>query len=205
LAVAIFIACTDVDPTSVLKPHGANRQLTGTTVVVTPDSLRGWVLASEGTPQATLVSGPGTPPLGTGSIQFSTSTSTDVRSIYNPGFGGTWLSNVTALTMSTYRQAPSTGGSSLSFQFSADWDLADASSNYEGRIIWVPALDGAIHTGTWQTWDLQTQGKWYSTATSVTKGGVSVTNPCVGGGSWGLGSQANSLRRRLPAVPRTKH
>ena len=79
--------------------------------IVTPANLAGWALtASDGdpappAPSAQFVFGPDTPPAGDGSIELAVSAAgSDAAQARNASYGGTLLSDLTALSYSTYVQ-----------------------------------------------------------------------------------------------------
>src|SRR3712207_6705853 len=62
-------------------------------------------------PDVTFITGPGSPPLGTGSAQFSMgSHGNNAAQLRNPNFHGTKLSDLTALSYSTYVTQDGSGG-----------------------------------------------------------------------------------------------
>jgi hypothetical protein len=130
-------------------------------VNVTPGSMGSWafdnrdaggnIIATTGS----MVSGPATPPLGTGSANLSTpvgagDTTSELR---NTGYVGTALSSISALSYSTY--ATSWNGQQLPFfvLYLSDGDRLWFEPTYS------PA-QGAVALNTWQTWNAFAGG-WY--------------------------------------------
>jgi hypothetical protein len=82
----------------------AGPALASSTVVVTPGNLHDWapqVTSTDGS--VTFVTGPASPPLGTGSVRLFTGTHGDgAAAIRNTDYAGTRLSNLTTLSYWTY-------------------------------------------------------------------------------------------------------
>lgn len=152
-------------------------------VVVKPSAMAGWTLGDEAPPQPTgsgaFVSGPATPPGGTGSVQLSVD-ATGGYLLGTPLYNGIRLDQLTTLSYSTYRSA---GGAALapSLQFNVDYNLSDANSAWQGRLVFEPYLAGTVSTGVWQTWNTLTgppAGFWW--ATGLPGSGVCPqANPCT--------------------------
>ena len=152
-------------------------------VVVKPSALAGWSLGPESPPQPTgsgsFVSGPGTPPGGTGSVQFSVD-ATGSHLLGTPLYNGTRFDQLTLLEYSTYRAS---GGAALapSLQFNVDYNLTDANTAWQGRLIFEPYLAGTVSTGVWQTWNAlvgPASGSWWATG-SPGNGVCPQANPCT--------------------------
>ena len=72
-------------------------------VVVTPNHMDGWTVDAIGTGNVTFVTGPGTPPVGKGSAQLTIGANGDDHaSLRNRLYSGTKLTDLTALSYSTY-------------------------------------------------------------------------------------------------------
>ena len=137
------------------------------TIVVTPTSMSNWAFDNRDgsgaitSPPApvtgSLVTGPSTPPLGSGSANLTTpsgagDTGSEIR---NTGYVGTALSMIDALSYSTY--ATAWNGQQLPY-----FELYLSTG---GRAIFEPAYSpaqGAVALNTWQTWDTLAGG-WYDT------------------------------------------
>ncbi|MDQ4120868.1 MAG: carboxypeptidase-like regulatory domain-containing protein [Acidobacteriota bacterium] len=142
------------------------------TVVVTPGNLQGWQIvttpASGSTASVTFVNGPGTPPLGTGSAQLSVgSNGNSSAELRNPNYAGTLLSQITALSYSTYVQQ-NTDGQAPYIILRVDHDN-DPNTPVD-LLFFEPVYQNAtfgcsnqptVATNTWQTWDAR-NGCWYS-------------------------------------------
>ena len=133
------------------------------TVIVTASNPSGWsfdnrdsngvIIATTGS----YVSGPATPPLGTGSANLTTGNGTtggdSGSELRNSGYAGTALDSISALSYSTY--ATSWNGQQLPY-------LMLYLSNGD-RLTFEPTYSpaqGAVALNTWQTWNALAGG-WY--------------------------------------------
>jgi hypothetical protein len=122
-----------------------------------PSPTGGWLFFNDenNTVDNTLgsfVSGPGTAPAGSGSVQISVS-GTQRRNLATYQFGGTVLSNITELKFSTYNPSAGNGGSanrSGYLQFNVDFNGTDT---WQRRLVYVPSDNGAVVQNSWQEWD----------------------------------------------------
>ncbi|MBX3291707.1 MAG: right-handed parallel beta-helix repeat-containing protein, partial [Acidobacteria bacterium] len=131
-----------------------------TTVVVRPESPDGWTYVTEGgSPTGSLVTGPGTPPLGIGSAQFGLSAAADGRYLGRAGFLGTPLTAITSISYSTYRTSGTDPAYAAAFSFNVDFDLTDVNTGWQGRLTYEPYFTETVTTGAWQTWNPMA-GKW---------------------------------------------
>lgn len=128
-----------------------------TTVVVNQTSVFGWVLYDDETDKidptlGKFVTGPGTAPLGSGSLQISASGS-QRRNLATYQFTGTVLSTITELKFSTYNPSGGNGGSanrSGYLHFNVDFDGSDS---FQRRLVFVPSQNGTVVQDSWQEWD----------------------------------------------------
>jgi hypothetical protein len=130
-----------------------------------------------------MVGGPGSPPLGAGSAELSVTATSAGRALILARYQGTRLDHITALHYLTYRQTSDAGNNlAIALQFNVDYDLTDASTGYQGRIVYEPyqSAGGTVTQNTWQHWDAKV-GKWWGTKTTVQRAGLTVPNPCVQG------------------------
>lgn len=138
-----------------------------TTIVVTPTSLDGW--AEDSTPPADVnfVAGPGTPPLGAGSAQFSVDASgaTDAE-LRNHDYAGTLLSDLTELSYATYVQN-NNNEQAVYIILNVDYDNDGSGDDllffepvYQDASF-CSSAQGDVVLNTWQTWDALT-GCWWS-------------------------------------------
>lgn len=152
--------------------------------VVTPSNMQSWFFYNDenDTIDNTLgsfVSGPATPPLGSGSVQMSVS-GTQRKNIATYQFGGTTLSDITELKYSTYNPLAGNGagiGSQRSayLQFNVDFNGSDT---WQRRLTFVPVNNGVVTQDSWQEWDAINSGNalWtYSGATWPVTGGAGST------------------------------
>jgi parallel beta-helix repeat protein len=130
-----------------------------TNTVVTASSMTatGWLFYNDenDTIDPTLgsfVTGPGTPPLGTGSAQISV-TGTQRRNLATYQFSGTPLADIATLRFRTYNPSAGNGGSatrSAYLNFNVDFDGSDT---WQKRLYFVPSQNGTVLQDTWQEWD----------------------------------------------------
>ncbi len=143
------------------------------TVVVSPSNLQGWQTVTTPTNGSTasvsFVNGPGTPPLGTGSAQLSVgSNGNGSAELRNPNYAGTLLSQLTALSYSTYVQQ-NTDGQAPYIILRVDHDnnpntpvdLLFFEPVYQSATFCPSNPQQVVVTNTWQTWDAL-NGCWYS-------------------------------------------
>lgn len=131
-----------------------------TTVVVTPANMQGWAFMddNENGGVGQFVSGPETPPLGSGSVELGVVNSTQGYTIATPAYAGTKLSDVTALGYSSYQTGPTLA---IALQFDIHY-TADATA-YQGRLVFEPYQSGSGTVGSgWQSWS-PLEGNWWST------------------------------------------
>lgn len=138
-------------------------QAQATTAVVTTANPQGWAFSnldnSGSNASGQFVSGPSTPPLGSGSAQFIVGGTTSSEILYSLMGAGTRLSDITTLAYSTYvATSSSSGAPTLSFDISYNGE-----TTYSGRLVFDPGLLGAVPANTWQTWDTEATASkaWY--------------------------------------------
>lgn len=174
--------CDEVDDST----PTVNTQL----IVVTPADMKGWIFLPEnvnGGQTGQMITGPLTPPLGTGSAEFILTANDQGQILANVQFAGTRLDKITTLKYSTYKA--SAGVSLPALQFEFDDDVTDANNLFKGRMVFEPYHNNrTITAGTWQEWDTQTNGDgnatgnwWFSTNANFPAGQVSCpqSNPCT--------------------------
>ena len=132
------------------------------TVIVSQANPNGWAFIQEATTGVGgYVTGPGTPPLGVGSAQLQVN-STGIESLASGLYAGTRLDQLTQLVYHTYTQS-STPPEAIMLQLDMDYNLNDANTAPQGRLIYDPTLNGTVTPGAWQMWNAFS-GKWYATA-----------------------------------------
>jgi hypothetical protein len=149
------------------------------TVNVTPLNTNGWQTQSSGTASVTFVTGPGTPPLGIGSAQLAVGADGgSAAQLRNPNYAGTLLSDITALSYSTYAQSGGSGGQTPYIILNID---NDNNGSVDDQLFFEPVYQngtystvdpsvtipnqcgtnpGCVTQGVWQTWDAQNGGWW---------------------------------------------
>lgn len=144
-------------PLALLAPGG--------TVVVSPAAPNGWAFVQEvpaGT--GTFVAGPGTAPLGDGSAHF-TLDATGRMLLGTLAYAGVRLDAIGRLAYDTHRQSADAGNLlAVTLQLDVDYDLTDANTAWQGRLVFEPyftAGGGNIPAGTWQHWEAL-GGKWWA-------------------------------------------
>lgn len=156
--------------------------LLATTIIVNDDNLGiDWFFAAEGsgtTGDGGFVAGPGMPPIGVGSAEFSLDAAADGFILMGAVLeGSTPLADIEVLSYSTYRQA---GGSvqAVTLQFNMNYDPSDENDGWQGRLVFEPYYSETVLTGTWQTWDALTQGRWWATG-SPGNTVCTISGPCT--------------------------
>jgi hypothetical protein len=156
----------------------------GMTVTVTPSNMNNWSLSTtdnasntpgsgSGTGVAELVSGPATPPLGSGSAHLMTGPghgdeSAQLRNAVD--WVGTRMDELTELGYSTY----ATAWNGQQLPYVTIYVDTDGDTSYDDRLWFEPAYSesdagnsnpytpqGPAALDVWQTWDML-QGMWYS-------------------------------------------
>lgn len=136
-----------------------------TTVVIYPGDMGTWGFLEEtATGGGAMMLGPGTPPSGLGSAQLVVD-GTGGELLGTTDFGGTLFSTITELAYSTFRVAPTGGILAPTLQFNVDYDLTDANTSWQGRLVFEPYYTGApVLDATWQTWNPMTAAAaWWAT------------------------------------------
>jgi hypothetical protein len=184
MAVAATGACSS-DPTSPsnssaalnAESAGNDASPSGTSIVVTESDvsrqvedtppLRSWVFYSRNpTSTGVFVSGPGNPPLGSGSFELGTVLPTDKGTLFNYDHVGTRLADITQLAYSTYRDPASTAPAVQlpSMNIEVDYNGPNVAGGFTS-LVFEPVYnpdEGAIQSGVWQTWQ-GIPGIWWST------------------------------------------
>jgi uncharacterized protein (DUF2141 family) len=125
-----------------------------------------------------MVAGPATPPLGTGSAQISV-TGTQRRNLATYQFSGMKLGDITTLMFSTYNPSAGNGGSatrSAYLNFNVDFNGSDT---WQKRLAFVPNQNGTVTQDTWNAWDA-IQGGTAKYVYSGTTWPTPVTGPHAG-------------------------
>jgi hypothetical protein len=138
------------------------------TVVVAPGHMGGWAVDNDTCGAATtgsvaFVTGPGTPPAGTGSVQLTVGANGDsYPTVRNGDYSGTKLSSLTALDYWTYVSHAGSGNQAAYLDLYVDNNkdgVKDDILTFEP----VYQSSGTIALNTWQHWDALS-GQWWSDA-----------------------------------------
>lgn len=121
---------------------------------------------------AEFVKGPGTPPLGGGSLEMGTTASQDKAQLFNYDYIGTKLTDIQDITYATYRDSSSTNSPDQYPSINMEVDYAGDGSSY-ATLVWEPTYVYDVNSlteDTWETWDTMAAsqtgfaGGWWSTA-----------------------------------------
>jgi hypothetical protein len=111
------------------------------------------------TPDQTFVSGPATPPSGTGSLKFVIDTTGEQQLFRTADFNGTPLSDIETLSYSTYVETAGKQPPAFRLTLDNDGDGTYSEADGDETLFFIPVNNGAITVGAWQTWDLDA-GTW---------------------------------------------
>ena len=167
-----------------------------TTVTVSPADMKGWVFFDDlaFTPCFTsnaceMVSGPATPPVGSGSARLKLVSSNDRPSLGTllAQLAGKKFADITTLTYSTYKTTPTAPSDvlAIALQFPVDNDVTDGDFAFRGRLVFEPYHEpslGPVVAGVWQTWNTLSGKWWLSSAGNPTRFPLSVCSqsaPCT--------------------------
>jgi hypothetical protein len=137
------------------------------TVVVAPSHLHGWATVNDTCGAATtgsvsFVSGPGSPPARTGSVQFTVGSNGDsYPTVRTRAFNGVKLSDLTSLDYSTYVSHMGSGGQAPYIDLYIDNNndgVRDDILTFEP--VYNPS-QGSVSVNTWQHWT-PLLGLWWS-------------------------------------------
>ena len=155
----------------------------GATVVVTPATMDGWTATVSGTGQSvTFVTGPGSPPLGTGSAQLSVGPDgSGAAQLRNTEYAGLRLDALEALSYATYVQRDGSGGQAPYLILQVDYDgngsvddLLFFEPIYQDATFFPSNPQQSLALNTWQTWDALNGGWWSVFGTAGTAPGTGV-------------------------------
>jgi hypothetical protein len=188
--VGIFRQDTNWTPNGTVNLQITATAPTSNTVVVTPANMQNWAFVNdqtEGAGTGTMVTGPATAPLGTGSADLTVANTSDgqILALANPSYAGVKLSDLTALSYSTYQNASNpSNAQAIALQFDVSKDVTAGSQPYQGRIIFEPYNNngGTVPLGSWNTWDALNSGNgvwWLSHAASQFSNNCSQASPCT--------------------------
>ena len=166
---------------------------TSSTIVVTPANLNGWTEqhancnGGSSTGSQAFVDGPGSPPLGTGSHEFTTGLDgASFETMRNPNYSGVKLSTLTQLGYSTFVQQFVDGQAPyllLNIDLNGD-GVFDVDAGPDDQIFFEPVYQsavffpsnpqGVITLNTWQDWDALHGGWWSAKGTNGATPGAGV-------------------------------
>jgi hypothetical protein len=145
------------------------------TVQITPSNTQGWVISATNNATATIVSGPGTPPAGTGSLELATNSATggkpQAASPLTSAFVGVYLADLTTLKYSSYISDYADENASLNVTLNVFVDLSGAGLGPYRTLVFEPCYtaNGCANApiqplNTWTEWDALAPGAiWWST------------------------------------------
>lgn len=116
-----------------------------------------------GTVTSDFVLGPATPPRGSGSAHLALAAAADGVIIATQNHVGTRLADITTLTYQTYQNI---SPQAIALQFNIDYDDADSTTSWQGRLVFEPLNSGTVSTNTWQSWNAMS-GSWWSSGTPI--------------------------------------
>src|SRR5262245_44144966 len=170
-ATAILITVTGT--TTLYSQKGVPCGDKSTTLVVSPSSRQDWQQqhahcnGGSSTGSQAFVTGPATPPLGTGSLQFTIGSDGDsFETARYPDVDGLRLDVLTSLSYSTYITNFNDGQAPyliLNIDFNGDSTLDDQiffEPVYQSAAFFPPNPQGPPVEGQWQTWDALNGGWW---------------------------------------------
>lgn len=175
--------------TSSIAPITYNFEpLPGTVITVTTADLDGWTLQTVDDGDATntatvsIVSGPGTPPMGDGSLQLSVGADgADAAQARNDTYDGELLRDLTSLLYSTYVDVEGSGGQAPYIILNVDYDGNGTTDDflffeptYQTAGFFPSNPQPAIVADTWQQWDARNGGWWSVNNTAGAGPGINV-------------------------------
>jgi hypothetical protein len=150
--------------------HAATEMVTEADVVrQTEDTppTNDWVLYTRaGTPPTAgaFVNGPGSPPIGAGSLQLTTNTAAEKVFLFNYDHVGTPLADVDDISYWTYRSSGS-GQQVTGLNLQIDPDGPEGPATF-ATLVFEPVYNtdqGAVVNNQWQDWIADGSGRWWST------------------------------------------
>jgi hypothetical protein len=158
-------------------------------VVVSPANMHGWAFYDDNTGgpclvtvDCRMVTGPREPPLGVGSAELAANVLTEANHLgLFSRYNGVLFRTVTSLSYWTYRQSPPDPSVlAIALQFNVDYDLSDANTTWQGRVVFEPYLTGAtVRSNKWQRWNAQAGRGWWSTEPAAALAANPAAAPCT--------------------------
>lgn len=127
-----------------------------------PVAPSNWIFFNEGANgSGSYVTGPATPPIGFGSARLTVDDN-GRHNLATLAYAGTRFDQLTQLSYSTYQNNNTNTAAAISLQFGVDYNLSDADTSFQGRLVYEPYMNGTVQQGVWQTWS-PLGGKFWST------------------------------------------
>ena len=149
-ALLIGLAANGCSDRSIMEPGFApgeasfNHTSSGT-VVVWPGWMDGWTTTQSGTASTTFVNGPGSPPLGTGSVQLSVGPDgNSAAQLRSTAYAGVKLADLTALSYSTFVQQDGSGGQTPYLILNID---LDGNGSTDDLLFFEPVYQTGTYAG----------------------------------------------------------
>lgn len=180
----LLLLCAIAIASSVALTGVTAQQNCGGTVTVTDTNMNGWTDSSTEGANVSFVNGPTMPPLGVGSAQLSVgpnSTDDTAAQLRNPNYAGTKLSQLTALTYSTFVSHDGSGGQAPYIILNVDYDNNGTTDDllffepvYQTAAFFPSNPQQALMLNTWQTWNALNGGWWSLNGTGGATPGTGV-------------------------------
>lgn len=162
LSIVMLMLCLPSNAQTMISEGDVTRQVENT------PPTDNWVLYTRvGTPpsSAVFVVGPGTPPLGCGSLQLTTVTGAEKVTLFNFDHIGVQLDAIESISYSTYRSAAENTAQVAALNLQIDYN-GDAPGGFT-TLIFEPVYNtdqGALVNDMWQYWDAINggAGRWWS-------------------------------------------
>jgi hypothetical protein len=195
LAANVVVACHDLTAPDAARPTSARSAaaLTGPSpaaIVVAPDDLHGWSFGAHPDGRACsdgarcrFVTGPTTPPLGTGSVELASVRGRPAVLAFH-ALAGARLDRLTTLALavrsaSSPAKQPASDDAQVTLELTVDYDLTQRGGDHMGRLVFaVPSEPRRTAAPAWRRVDARS-GLWWGTEEEVRVGRRDVRNPCV--------------------------
>ena len=177
ISIAAFVLVAQ--PMTNLMQIATANAISPTTTVVRPGAMNGWSAVDDNGNGGSLSfsATPSNAPLGDGSAQLKVNNASQGYMLFKAGYGGTKLADLTALS---YKTNITTGTNLIapSMQINIDRDTTDGNTSWQGRLVYEPYMNSAVHDGQWQTWN-PLAGKWWLSKADKFDGLCGQANPCT--------------------------
>ena len=139
------------------------------TIVVTPATATWSLIVETPTASGTFVTGPATPPAGTGSLQLVNGASGGGILFSTLSHSGRRLDDIAALGYGAYVVSAASPSITASLQLDVDYDVTDGTTTWQGRLVYDPGSSGGtVPAATWIDYDTQAgPPRWWSTGTPI--------------------------------------